>query len=130
MARSFKDDSAFNNWERDIKQINRNKTKTDDKLPLSHYKRQIEEELANLIGTDISSNHVTGYMNRGKAVIEQHYTKETPSKNVAKEVLRDFEPIVLGFSHNKADQWTKNGIQTAPVIEEPKKKRRSSKDSE
>lgn len=130
MARSMKDESAFNNWERDIKNINKTyKEDTSGKLSFPLWKRQVEDTLAKQLKLDNFSPRLQGYMERAKAIFANHYEKQTLIATVVKEIIRDYEPQTLGFSHANAHLWTKNGISVAPVIEAPKKKPRKKKET-
>jgi len=125
----MKDESAFNNWERDIKNINKTyKEDTSGKLSFPLWKRKVEDTLAKNLNMDNFSPKLQGYMERAKAILQPHYDKGTLIAAVVKEIERNYEPTVLSFSHNQAHLWTKNGVSVAPIIEEPKKKPRKKKE--
>lgn len=130
MARAFKDEAAFSNWERDIKKIN-NESKESTKESLASWKRKVEEALCIRLKVRLSSPILMGYMQRAKDIIEPHYKKETNPSDVAREIERNFEPTNFGFSHHQADQWkNKDGSNYQLPFAEEKKRRKKNDDLE
>jgi uncharacterized protein YqgV (UPF0045/DUF77 family) len=107
MGKSYKDDVAFNNLERDLKRINREK-KVSDEPSLSEYVQAIREELANRLCIHYTLTKLDQYLTPAGNFIETQFKNKVSVKDCAKLVNEKFEPEVFGFSHNRADLWNKN----------------------
>lgn len=128
MARSFKDDSAFNNWERDIKKYNNNaqREEKETKESFSQWKCRVEAGIAKKLNLEPNSLRISGYMTRGKSILEPRYNTNTNVDTVAKELVRDFEPTNLGFSFAQANLWASKGTtleQPNYDLKKPRKKK-------
>ncbi len=127
MARSFKDDSAFNNWERDIKNISSSRApKETQTLGPNTYRRYVEEALGDRLGSPIEAPKVQGFIRRAKNHIEEAYKTLKDVNIVAKEIEIKFPEDNFGFSHAQAHLWIDKDGKTGglPAIEKPKKTRK------
>jgi hypothetical protein len=107
MARAFKDELAFNNFERDIKKIKREEAReeADTRISLSMYKREVMEHLCTRLKLRETSVQVQKILKSADQYINDKYKFLESPKQVAREIETKFEVTDWGFSHHKAGNW-------------------------